>query len=237
MDIYEFFNSRDIGEHCQRLGRGFTGWEKAYMIWQSNHHTLRQKQAAWETLMEEGVEEALRDFLRAYIHRQQRFIRDFQQPEENYVYTYETGGRESNLFARYQVCVDCVKMLAEENQLRQRFRIRKRKIYREKCSVSQDPVLYVNEEGEPMELIVAPYYGEEDLLVPPFGFYGMYVALPVPFRKGDVVTGIDLWAQRTGPMVIDALPGGGEDYIDMCAILREGDRLEENCSYLSLQWP
>lgn len=46
MNIYEYFNSQDMAEHCKKLGRSFTGREVAYLIWQSNHHMLHQKIAA-----------------------------------------------------------------------------------------------------------------------------------------------------------------------------------------------
>ena len=73
MDIYEYFNSRDVAEHCKKLSRRFTGRELAYMIWQSNHHTLAQKIAAWEELIRTMPDETLEDdvglhhFLRQYI--------------------------------------------------------------------------------------------------------------------------------------------------------------------------
>ena len=84
MDIYEYFNSRDVAEHCKKLGHSFTGRELAYMIWQSNHHNLAQKIAAWEELIcklpDEKLEDgdSLHNFLDRYITRLQQFISEFQ---------------------------------------------------------------------------------------------------------------------------------------------------------------
>lgn len=92
MDIYEYFNSRDVAEHCKTLGRSFTGREMAYLIWQSNRHTLHHKIAAWIELIQtipdeehKDFEEAgccgLHEFLWKYIDRLTTFgFRPYLQP-------------------------------------------------------------------------------------------------------------------------------------------------------------
>lgn len=261
MNIYEYFNSRDVAEHCKKLCHSFTGREMAYMIWQSNRHTLPQKIQAWEELIntmpdEEHVDfeyadgRGLHHFLRKYIARLRQFIEKFQINTDNCVYSYEKLYAEatdkyldeSPLFASYDLCVATAVTEAADTGKILSVRVKKRKVCSNSSKEDNLPMLYLTTKAEPMDVIVAPYRGEEDMLVPPFGFYGMFVELPVPFKRGDVVTGIDLWGQRTDPMVLDHLPDPkGDDFLDMCAnmwdINHRGQlQKKEDCSYLSLEY-
>lgn len=254
LNIYEYFNSQDVAEHCQNLGHSFTGRELAYMIWQSNRHTLAQKIAAWEELIRTVPDEELEDggglhhFLRSYITRLKQFVSEFQANTDGCAYSYETLYThaperyldESVLYASYDDCLSAT--TAEVKEAILSFCIRKKLIHNQSADRMGDAMLYLTPNGEPMGVFVAPYYGEINLLVEPFGFYGWCVEIPTPFKRGDIVTGIDLWGRRSGPMVVDKLPdGNGEDYIDMCAYLWDLDhqgRLchNEDICYLSLEY-
>ena len=254
MNIYEYFNSQDVADHCQKLSYSFTGREMAYMIWQSNHHTLAQKITAWNeiicTVLDEGLEDggSLHQFLQRYIARLQQFISEFQVDAKDYVYSYEKLYAHvperyldgSVLYTNYNTCLTAAVAETEEEVLS--FRIRKREIHKQAADQMGDAMLYLTPNGEPTAVFVAPYYGEIDLLVEPFGFYGWYIDIPTPFKRGNIVTGVGLRGHHSEPMVVEKLPGGhGEDYIDMCASLWELDyqgRLgnNEDICYLSLEY-
>ena len=243
MDIYEYFNSRDVAEHCRKLGRSFTSREMAYLIWQSSRHTLHQKIAAWMKLIVTMPNEAHKDFeeagccgshdfLRKYIDRMLQFLADFEKNTGEFAYSYERlyaepSGHfmdESALFASYDLCIAVAVAEAEDKPEITAFRVKKRKICRKSATGGDCPMLYLTPSAEPMGVYVAPYRGEEDLLVYPFGFYGMFVDIPTPFKCGDIVTGTGSWGTRVDPAVIHKLPeGNGEDFIDMCAELWELD--------------
>ena len=188
----------------------------------------------------------LHHFLGCYITRLQQFISEFQAEVKDRAYSYEKLYAhmpdryldESVLYANYSTCIAAA--VAEVNDEVLSFRIRKKEIHNQKMDQMGDAMLYLTPNGEPAAVFIAPYYGEIDLLVEPFGFYGWYVDIPTPFKKGDIVTGIDLWGRRSGPMVVDKFPDGhGEDYIDMCACLWELDQQgrlchNEDICYLSL---
>ena len=254
MNIYEYFNSPDVANHCKKLGHRFSGKELAYMIWQSNHHTLAQKIAAWEELLKIIPDEPLEDgdslhhFLACYITRLQQFISEFQAGAENCVYSFETRYAnvsdryldESALYTSYDVCL-CAAMENNAGEVLS-FRIRKKQIHSQKADWMGDAMLYLTAKGEPMDLFIGPYYGEIDVLVEPFGFYSWYIKIPTLFKRGDIVTGISPRRQRLGPMVVDKLPSeNGEDYLDMRACLWEPDphgqlRHNEDICYLSLAY-
>lgn len=53
MDIYQFIDSKDIREHCRKLGHQFNTVESAYLVWQGDwRHTLKEKHIAWQEIID-----------------------------------------------------------------------------------------------------------------------------------------------------------------------------------------
>ena len=111
MSIYDFINSPDIREHWEKISYKPSPLEMAWLIWQSNNHTLMQKHSAFWTLIDNTDDcpipagphgkgqESLHEFL---ILRQQLEIHlssDFYKEEPGAVYSYrmyleDDGDRE-----------------------------------------------------------------------------------------------------------------------------------------------
>jgi len=257
MDVYKYFNSPDVAAYCKTIGHTFSATQMAYLIWQSNHHTLQQKMLAWEELMEILPDEnqecfqfpdgcGLHHFLRKYMARLKNFIEMFREDSPSCVYSYEKRYTdapgcyldESPLFANYALCLETALAEAARKEKILSFRLRKKEIFHKPVPGQDDPMLYLDLQGEPVDVTVAPYRGERDLLVPPFGFYGVMADIPCPFKKGDIVMGIGLAGDETGPMVVKELPKGREAE-DMFASLWELDHrgrlcLNQDFSALSL---
>ena len=100
MNIYDFFNSRDIAKHCHDIDHKFTATEMAYLVWYSDHHTIAQKHAAWNYIIENMPDEAitqfgfttpmmLHDFLRKYMALEQKFVQGFVTTKPGHIYSYE----------------------------------------------------------------------------------------------------------------------------------------------------
>lgn len=53
MDIYDFFNSPDVAEHCRSIGHKLNAIEAAVMINKSDKHTLSEKHAAYKAIIAE----------------------------------------------------------------------------------------------------------------------------------------------------------------------------------------
>ena len=62
MNIYDFFNSRDVAEHCKNIGHKFTAMEIAFLVWQSNEHTLAEKHTAWQKIIDTMPDEPLPEY-------------------------------------------------------------------------------------------------------------------------------------------------------------------------------
>ena len=53
MNVYDFFNSSDVAEYCQRKGHTFSGPECAVFIMQSEKRTMKEKHAAYRAVIRE----------------------------------------------------------------------------------------------------------------------------------------------------------------------------------------
>ena len=51
MNIYELVNSRDIREHLQNIGFAPNAPESAWLVYQSNNHTIEEKHDAWRWII------------------------------------------------------------------------------------------------------------------------------------------------------------------------------------------
>ena len=218
MNIYEYFNSTDIAEYCKKLGYSFSGWDMALLISQSNHHTLQEKAQVWQEIIDTIPDEyddegSLHQFLSDYIGRQQRFIADFQTNMGEFVYTYEKVykevrdqySNESVLYTSYKVCVEtAVAEVARSPQVLC-LHIRKKKLYNSPTEWMDMPSLYLTTKGEPVHMGAAQFHSEQDFLNPPCNFDDLWIDLPVPFKRGDVVCWTDSFGHRGGPAVIDVI--------------------------------
>lgn len=218
MNIYEYFNSTDIAEHCKKLEYSFTGWDMALLISQSNHHTLQEKAQAWQEIIntmpdEYDDEGSLHQFLSDYIGRQQRFIADFQTNMGKFVYTYEKVykevrdqySNESMLYTSYEECVKTAVAEVAQNPHVLCLHIRKKKLYNSPTKWMGRPSLYLTTKGEPVHMGAAQFHPEQDFLNPPCNFDDLWIDLPIPFKRGDVVCWTDSLGRCGGPAVIDVI--------------------------------
>ena len=51
MDLYRFFNSRDIAEHLRSIGHEFTASQAAYIVYKCENATLAEKIEAWKSII------------------------------------------------------------------------------------------------------------------------------------------------------------------------------------------
>ena len=261
MDIYKYLNSQAIIEHCRSLNYVFSPVEAAYLIWQSNHHTLEEKIKAWENLISttpdkklsvEGMPDecSLHQFLRTYIARARSFIHEFTSAKNGCAFSYKKRYSdapdryldESPLYTSYTACISAA---VEESQKRGTILsllVQKSTLHSAPIEWEEKPSLYLTPGADIMDIGTVPYQGGEDLLVMPFGFYSLWVDIPSPFKVGDLVQGIGYCGQRSDPVVLASIPNEqGNDYFDMCAHAWELDflgRVYRNTDYghLSLEY-
>lgn len=203
MDIYEFINSKDVREHCRKIGHEFNSIEAAFLIYQSQNHTIQQKHDAWGELIEafpdmpiaERVNcpyyESLHNMLKQYMALEERLLERFFCEEANCVYTidriyfigdyYETGR-----LINYSIS-DGIKVSKELFPDRQctGFWIAKEIIPNAREGYQMN--LCTDEAGRPMRLTDVRDVMTCEELELFYSLFGLWIDVPTPFKKGDIV--------------------------------------------------
>ena len=104
MDIhqaYEYINSKTIREYLKSKAFPLSPVQCAFLVWQSRHHTMRQKHEAWQNIIDTmpdcAVEQrtncrgwdSLHDMLRGYMAYEKKCLSLFQADGKNTFYEYE----------------------------------------------------------------------------------------------------------------------------------------------------
>ena len=210
MNIYEFFNSKDIAAHCKNISHTLTALEMAYIIWHSEYHTLEQKHTAWQYLidnypdeeMPEGKwlddnrelvrkERSLHKFLQHYIEIERQFLEDFPKTRDGYIYDYGIMYSGEDRYQSDEVFYDnydaCLAALQEDMCKHSvGARITRRKLY----SVPREDGW--DEESIHMNAALGATFInstklDEDWVIKD-GFSDMWFHIPTPFQLGDFVT-------------------------------------------------
>lgn len=83
MDIYRFINSTDIAAHLKSIEYQFSAMESAWLIWQSNTATIKERHEAWLALIEKfpdcSIEKSIRHPHWESLHQ---MLRDYMALEE-----------------------------------------------------------------------------------------------------------------------------------------------------------
>lgn len=89
MNIYDYFKSADVAEHCKSIGHRFNTIEMAWIIDQSDK-TIEEKNLAFRELIESypdmpfhesvdfRVKTSIHDYLRALIEYREQLVEDFE---------------------------------------------------------------------------------------------------------------------------------------------------------------
>ena len=256
LNIYDYFNSRDIAEHCRKIAHPFTAVETAYLVWHSNHHTLEDKHEAWQEIIDTLPDETfhpnwdfddhtLHSFLRTYIRLQNEFIADFCTTKEGYIYTYSTLYKRHDqfmpddiFFDSYEACLNALKVNELDDDTYDeiaKVKITRYRLYSSHISFrdAQEPESIVfDKQLRPIDIApVCVSEGEKRYLSPSYGFYEMWVAIPTPFRKGDIVMDVDIYddqCRKHLPFILDRIPYWRKD-------ADNGDNCEQEVERL-LNW-
>ena len=94
MDIYSFINSRDIAEHCRKIGHEFTPLEMAVIICKSlvplkqRHEAYREIIANYPDMpfhksVDFKIKDSLHHYLRKLVDLEEKALNDFYNPQAN----------------------------------------------------------------------------------------------------------------------------------------------------------
>ena len=232
-NIYDFFNSKDIAAHCKHIGHTFTALEMAYLIWSSKRHTLLEKHAAWQYLidhypdeeMPEGKwlddngelvrkERSLHKFLQHYIEIEKRFLEDFSQTLDGYIYDYAImySGEDRYqpndvLYNNYEACLTALQEDMGTHTVGAR--ITRRRLYVAYEEIGLDEVT-IHLDSKLGAMAIDSMDLDEDWAIKD-GFSDMWFHIPTPFKCGDLVTCNRIDKEKQSKFVLLHIPYWEED--------------------------
>ena len=209
LNIYDFFNSPDVAEHCQSIGHTFNALESAVIVRQSNSRTIAEKHAAYRTIIAEypdmevpaedpdseysdwGYLKSFRKALGEILFYEEQILKNFLTPEPYAVYqaSFEyKNSRESytgNIFTSYEKALadmlDYTKDKEYDNP--SYFYIYKKFLDSEKyigVLVSRSGAIIWVDESDILQ-IPETLQNALDCL------RSYYISISVPFKRGDIV--------------------------------------------------
>lgn len=100
MNIYKYIRSKDVREYNEKIGHKFIATESAFLVWLNYEITLKEKHDAWREIMREMPDEevpkrvnadyapSLFALLNKFIEADNRLIDEFYKKDERTVYSY-----------------------------------------------------------------------------------------------------------------------------------------------------
>lgn len=196
MNIFKYINSKDIRKYLEKIDYKFTSLEAAWLIYQCKGMTLKEKQAAFNELIDTMPDceiekrnntvpqKSLHKFLKKYISLENRYIAEFYSAQNSiykleYIFKDDCEWYADGLYSSFQD----LKAVAEatENVV---------KIRCEKLIPNQTHSRMIACFSKDFEIIdihidYIPCNADYDIYYGVFG--GLFFDFPTPFKKGDIV--------------------------------------------------
>ena len=209
MDIYSFINSPDISNYLQKIGYEFNSLETAWLIYQCQTITYKEKKKNWEELFRTMPDceipqrgssinwPSLHEALKRYIQIMDRDIEAFFQTETRgeYVYMYDYyytgdpwhGAVYDRGFGSLQECLEAYQqersdMDSQDGKI-EKWWIKKQSLAHPE--IVQEVVCLGD--GRVIDMVQNTARTEkEDDIIDQF-FEELWFDFPTPFKKGDIV--------------------------------------------------
>ena len=228
-DIYSYIPSRDIAAHCREIKHEFNSLEQAFIVYLSNK-TLADKHKAWQNIIEtqpnmELPEEfdrpgydSLHQFLIDYMELEHQTIETLKVNEPNVAYScgFDDNSGHDELFATWESALDFIQKENEDEDEYILCQVSKRWFGKEnrRLTVKIDP------DGEVTAFDVFWYEvfecGSNEYYLAS-RISDIWVKIPAPFKKGDIVMGEAPAYSVHEPFVLTSVSESGSDWSDMTA--------------------
>lgn len=233
MDIFKFVNSTAVADHLKSIDYSFSALEKAFLVYQSDKATLKEKHEAYSEIIatetDISIEKrpnteaypSLFDFLRRYMQIENEIIDEFYHTE-NAVYRFrylcgkDTGYCENyeTVYPTLEQCTAAFRAEIEDFDFDVELRF-----FEQRMDSLEEIGKYIEIKFTPNGEILSVFVNridEEsgDVLC---AIDGMWFDFPTPFKRGDVVVkkhAYDL-CNKYDPIVITSLSTWDKsEYVD-----------------------
>ena len=213
-NIYGYINSDAIGRHCQKIMHKFSAAESAYIVNSSNRHTLSEKHAMFNHIINTMPDEmiktdsvidwgqvGLHKSLRDYIKLQNKIAEDFKREDEGFVYSclvYYMRESEPEEYGPYKTLnnlFDDIESFSDDV-------IGKIDVKKICLNDRRYASVVFNRDKEPTSVYSCLLNNDDQNLLMRFDL--MWFVCPTPFEKGDIVYAPNI--ARTYPPTPDNEP-------------------------------
>ena len=228
MDIYKFINSVDIREHLKRLNYKFSTMEAAWLVWQSEYTTIKEKHEAWKEIIKSmpdceikkrrGIDfhPSLHRLLVELIDLQNKQIQLIKQNDEKAVWTYSIlyPGDQNECDSRFiatsfeecwnNAINDCRYACEEKDDMTEYLSKCKITIQKSKLN-NEDNWCALDFDGLTNVLSIYHYFTDSDYESElTIVLDCLWFKFPTPFKKGDICIEKHQF-YCDGPFVLDEL--------------------------------
>lgn len=213
MDIYKFFNSPDVAEHCRGIGHMFNAAESAVIVSQSKSHSLAEKHAAYREIIAEYPDMELPEgnnhkYIPSFHNALERMITYEEHhnvlllaDEPGAVYLaeihetrgYESSSHDLDLYANYNAALSSAMKYVGSNYDERFYSVWERDkstfmyftIKKRYLGSDRYVVAEISGHGEIMGITNANMNIEDEGFAA--NLLSLYIDVPVPFKRGDLV--------------------------------------------------
>lgn len=213
-NIYSYMNSNDIAKHCQKIEHKFSPAECAYIANASENHTIAEKHAMFNHIIETMPDEMIKTYtafgrdkvslhktLKDYIKLQNKIAEDFKREDDGFVYTclvYYMREFEPQEYGPYKTLND----LFDDIESFSNDVIGKIDVKKICLSDRRYASVVFNRDREPVSVYSCLLSDDEENLAERFDL--MWFVCPTPFVRGDIVYAPNI--ARTYPPTPDSEP-------------------------------
>ena len=201
MNIYKYIRSKDVREYNEKIGHKFTATESAFLVWLNYEITLKEKHDAWREIMREMPDEevpkrvnadyapSLFALLNKFIEADNRLIDEFYKKDERTVYSYRYICKDDSSFGE-----DFGRIYSDlgyiQGELRKDSDLGIICVeYTKKYISSHYRKITLKTDGSGnVTSVDGDFIQGIDLSLKKDEFFeGLWIDVPTPFRKGDIV--------------------------------------------------
>lgn len=201
MNIYKYIRSKDVREYNEKIGHKFTATESAFLVWLNYEITLKEKHDAWREIMREMPDEevpkrvnadyapSLFALLNKFIEADNRLIDEFYKKDERTVYSYRYICKGDSSFGE-----DFGRIYSDLGYIQGELRkdsdlgiicVEYTKKY---ISSHYRKIMLKTDGSGNVTSVDGDFIQGLDLSLKKDEFFeGLWIDVPTPFRKGDIV--------------------------------------------------
>ena len=206
MEIYNFLNSIDIAEYCRSIQYQFNAMEAAFIVFNSDTLTIEKRHAAYTEIIDTmpdmnfcgrkkeslSLHQVLKDYMKIEDRLQELFYAETEKTVYQYscLVSYDRCDEWFEEKTLYDTCSAVLTAIQSENSSRDpEDKVKRYGITKKRLNSGQFIRAMATPDGRILEYYSQGALCTEEQRLHNWLFRDMWIKIPTPFRKGDIVAG------------------------------------------------